>query len=360
MRVLSKISWVAFMLPLLIWSCAPIDQPTIIPQTAPSLIDPAAGTSIVLLPEDREDTLFFTSSVPDFGVPGSVTLTYKVLVGAPGGSFADAKEVGTSDNPTIKVPVAKLNAEVIGKGGAPGVVTPIELFVVTSINRSLSDLVGAAIAIQVTPYEAQRNMFLVGDATAAGWNNNNNNVPLFWDPATPDIYVYTGYFGAGAFKVLEKPGQWQPQFGTNDGSTIAVNPGGGTDPDVFPVPAAGFYTFTFNLANNTFSLVPYTGDTSVEHASVGIIGSSTPGGWDTSTPMTSRAFGGDHIWFITQTVVNGEIKFRANNTWDVNWGAKTPIAGRAILGSGDNIPIEAASYKMWFNALDGRYLFIKQ
>jgi hypothetical protein len=204
-------------------------------------------------------------------------------------------------------------------------------------------------------------LFLVGDATAAGWNNNNNNVPLFWHPDNPKIYYYVGYFAAGGFKVLERLGAWQPQYGASGAGSIgvALTPGA-PEPDPIAIPIAGYYSLTFNLETNKYSLAPYAGDTSVEYASVGIIGDSTPGKWDNSTPMTSRNFGGNQIWSITQTVTNGNIKFRANNTWDVNWGSTKPIAGKAVLGSPDNIPIEAGSYKMWFNALDGRYLFIKQ
>lgn len=59
MRVLSKFIWVAFMLPIIMWSCSPIDEPAIIPQTASTLTSPTAGTAIVLLQDEKEDTIFF-------------------------------------------------------------------------------------------------------------------------------------------------------------------------------------------------------------------------------------------------------------------------------------------------------------
>ena len=202
-----------------------------------------------------------------------------------------------------------------------------------------------------------RNLFLVGEATAPGWDNDNNNPALFRDPENTDLYVYTGFFNSGGFKVLETVGEWQPRYGTNDGSTVAVNEGGGSDPDVFTVPSAGFYTVTMDLEANTFSIEPYTGTPGTDYATVGIIGDSTPGGWDGSTAMTKSTFDGN-IWSITATLTDGELKFRANDAWAVNWGANTAISG---LGTqdGPNIPVEAGTYKIWFNSLDGRYILIE-
>lgn len=194
---------------------------------------------------------------------------------------------------------------------------------------------------------------MVGKFTAPGCNNNNNNPPLFRDPANKDLYVYTGFFAVGEFKILEKLGQWQPQYGTNEGSAISKNAGGGTDPGNFAITTAGHYTFTVNLTANTFTLVPFTGVADVYYPTVGIIGNSTPGGWDSSTAMTNLTFD-KHIWHITATVTNGEIKFRANDAWTISWGALTPISGKAELGSPSNIPIVAGTYKLWFNSLDGR------
>lgn len=153
-------------------------------------------------------------------------------------------------------------------------------------------------------------------------------------------------------------GEWQPQYGTNDGSTIAVNEGGGSDPDVFSIPTTGFYTFTMDLEANTFSLEPYTGSAGTDYATVGIIGDATPGGWDASTAMTKSSFDGN-IWRITAALTAGEMKFRANDAWTVNWGANTPTSGKGTQ-EGPNIPIEeAGTYTIWFNSLDGKYILIQ-
>ncbi|APG59178.1 SusF/SusE family outer membrane protein [Christiangramia salexigens] len=209
--------------------------------------------------------------------------------------------------------------------------------------------------------EAKVNLFLVGDATAAGWDNNNNNTPLFRDAENSNLYYFQGKFKAGAFKLLEIRGLWQPQWGTNDGSTLAVNPGDGTDPGVFAVDAEGYYSYTFNLEDMTFTKDALDASGAATYNSIGVIGSATPGGWDTDTDMTQSTFN-PHIWYISSmelTGEDGEFKFRANDDWADNWGTPTiGLSGQANYGAGDNMKAAPGTYEIWFNDLDGRYILI--
>ena len=78
----------------------------------------------------------------------------------------------------------------------------------------------------------------------------------------------------------------------------------------------------------------------------GLVGDALPSGWDVSVPMVQSTFDA-HMWKITQTLTDGKMKFRANNSWDVNWG-----------DNGGDIIVTAGKYDIWFNDLDGRYTFI--
>lgn len=88
---------------------------------------------------------------------------------------------------------------------------------------------------------------------------------------------------------------------------------------------------------------------------VGIIGSATPGGWDADTDMIQDA-GDTAIWTLDITLVAGEAKFRANDGWDVNWGASDFPTGIGLQG-GSNIPIFAGDYTVTFNSVTGEYNF---
>ncbi len=355
MRLLSKLTLVGLLLPL-IWSCSAIDEPPIIPQLPATIA--SAPSSITLIGEDEEEVVVFNVNPADFGTPMEVT--YIIQMDRPGNNFANAADLGSSTSTTVEVKAADINRRAVSRGIIAGEAGPMEFRVRAVPSRSLSALEGAAVTINVTTFAdpvALRNLFLVGEATARGWNNNDNNPALFRDPENPDLFVYSGFFNAGGFKVLENLGAWQPQYGTNDGTSIAVNPGNGSDPDVFNVPAAGYYTFTFDLAAETFSLVPIANVPAV-FGTVGIIGSATANGWDASTAMNQLAFD-KHIYYLTATLSNGEMKFRADNDWAVNWGSNTAISGRATQ-DGPNIPVEAGTFKIWFNSLDGRYVKIDQ
>lgn len=99
------------------------------------------------------------------------------------------------------------------------------------------------------------------------------------------------------------------------------------------------------------------GTAQTTYTTVGIIGSSTLKGWDASTPMKPARGNDPHQWQVTLPLSQGEVKFRANNSWDVNWGNSPFPLGIAVPG-GANIPVPVAgSYEVTFNDITGDYSF---
>lgn len=89
---------------------------------------------------------------------------------------------------------------------------------------------------------------------------------------------------------------------------------------------------------------------------VGIIGSATANGWNTSTPMTQTT-ATSHIWRITLPLMVGEAKFRANDAWTINWGAAAFPTGTGVQ-DGANIPITTAgTWYVQLNDQTGAYQF---
>jgi hypothetical protein len=353
--VLTNVMFTAIMLTFL-WACGDLEQPPIIQQSPATLSSPPS--SLAFTGEDEAEVVVFNVNPADFGT--NMEVTYTIQMDSPGNGFSNPADLGSSTSTTIEVLASEINRRAISRGIVAGQSGAMEFRVRASPSRTLSALVGEPVSIEILTFSdaiAVRNLFLVGEATARGWDNNANNPALFRDPDNDDLFVYSGFFEAGGFKILEALGTWQPQYGTNDGSTIAVNTGDGEDPDVFNVPAAGYYTFTFDLSSETFTLeeiedVPDTFET------VGIIGDATPEGWDASTAMNQLDFD-NHIYYISATLEDGEMKFRADDDWAVNWGANSSISGIAVQ-DGPNIPVEAGTYKIWFNSLDGRFIKIEQ
>lgn len=325
MRVLSKMFWAVFLLPLLIWSCAPVDQPTIIPQTGSTLVSPAPGSSLILLETAKGDSITFQATPPDFGVPGAVEITYKLEMAKGGTNFAKPVLLATTKTPTIKIKTEDLNNKALGEGLEPGKSGALDVRIVTSINRSLSDLVGASSVINVTAYLAKvvlPSLRVPGDYQS--WNPGNNNTIIY--SANSDN-IYEGFVhilsGSGEFKFITGP-EWDkfPDYGTDVTPGKLVQKGGNLKiPGDF-----GTHRVKANLVNLTYE---------IERVGVwGIIGSATAGGWDSETPMTFDV--ANNILKITTALKAGEMKFRTH-TWDSNYGlGGAPGEGGA---DGPNIPI---------------------
>ena len=98
--------------------------------------------------------------------------------------------------------------------------------------------------------------------------------------------------------------------------------------DNISVAEAGYYRLQVDLNELTYSL---------EKTEWGLIGSATSTGWDADLDMTYDP--ADSSWVIETALTVGEIKFRANDDWVINYGDD---AGDAILEfDGSNIPIES-------------------
>ncbi|WP_299158505.1 SusE domain-containing protein [uncultured Tenacibaculum sp.] len=263
--------------------------------------------------------------------------------------------------------MAELNSAAGNAGLNPFEWSTIYVRVVSSLGTQNGNPVNSnVINLMVYPYfnYVFNDFYLVGNATAADWNNNNNNPALFRNPNDENEYSYTAYFGAGEFKILETKGLWQPQWGTNDGvlaggeysGTIEVNPGGGTDPGTFPnnnnAITAGFYTLTINFASKKYSFKSYDASGTTSPASLALEGSSVTA----STPLTALTFDG-HIWNISGVhLTPGNLKFVTGA--GSSWGSNTSFSGTAIDGGADIPVIVEDDYDVWFNDLTGEYILV--
>jgi hypothetical protein len=107
------------------------------------------------------------------------------------------------------------------------------------------------------------------------------------------------------------------------------------------------------------TVTPYRLSDCGTFCTVGVIGSATKGGWDIDSDM--RLFdqtGADRsTWTATLYLVAGEVKFRASDAWDTNWGNTGYPTGTGTL-NGPNIPIATPGwYTITFNDGTAGYEF---
>ncbi len=159
-----------------------------------------------------------------------------------------------------------------------------------------------------------------------------------WAPATaPALYSsdfmnYAGFVSLdGEFKFTSAQSWDGTNYGAGakDGSLSTDSKAGNLKAD------KGFYLLRVNTSSLIWSAMPIK--------TLGLIGDATPGGWDKSTPMTFDA--AKSTYTITVTLKAGEIKFRANDAWDISLGGSLDN----LTLDGPNINVAAGKYKLTLN-----------
>jgi len=314
----------------------------------------------------------------DFEAP--TTVTYE-LQGSTEQDFSDFNVIGTTSETNLGVTVAEMMSLAADAGldndpateDMPNTGTiyfRVRAYAGNGSGNSLEEI-SEVISVNVTLPEdveegepAKMDLFLVGDATPTGWDNTatSNNYPLFRDSANDNIYFYTGKFNAGGIKVIEQRGAWAPQYGGENGSLIYRATEADPDPSPVTVDSEGYYTFTINIEEMTYSLESYDASGATEYDQIGLVGAGTTVGWpgdDNPTPdiLLTQSSVDPHIWYTEAVELSEDgIKFRANLAWDTSWGGGENFpSGQA---TGDDIMASAGTYEVWFNDLTGRYIFI--
>ncbi|HJW31035.1 MAG TPA: T9SS type A sorting domain-containing protein, partial [Saprospiraceae bacterium] len=77
--------------------------------------------------------------------------------------------------------------------------------------------------------------------------------------------------------------------------------------------------------------------------------------WDIDFFLTKDA-NDENLWTYNSIDLNGEVKFRADSNWTVNWGA-TDFPSGIGTQDGPNIPVAAGTYGINFNSGTGEYVF---
>ncbi|HNX84062.1 MAG TPA: SusF/SusE family outer membrane protein [Bacteroidales bacterium] len=168
------------------------------------------------------------------------------------------------------------------------------------------------------------------------WNTDVNMIT--YDGIT---YMMTAYQFTDGEAKFRKNDSWTENWSNN------TFPSGTAIPDGPPIPVtAGNYKVTFNIL---------TGEYNFAFPSIGILGDALPGWWYDDIDLTTTD---GIIYTLTDYPFNqGEVKFRMENEWDVNWGDYGFPTGYGYQ-DGPNIQVPAGTYTVTFNRLTGEYAFM--
>lgn len=183
---------------------------------------------------------------------------------------------------------------------------------------------------------------LIGDATPGGWADDTD---LTKNPNNSSLWSGNITLTDGEAKFRAED-DWAVNWG---GADFPAGIGEQDGPNI-PV-VAGEYNVNFNSHTGEYSFDPPI----KIFNTIGIIGNGTANGWDSDTDMYVDEANPDQ-WSIQITLVDGELKFRAEDDWAVNWGDDGFPTGTGMQ-DGPNIPVFAGTWEIKFNATSGEYSF---
>ena len=134
---------------------------------------------------------------------------------------------------------------------------------------------------------------------------------------------------------------------TNWGGTAFPSGTAAVDGPSIPL-TPGFYSVDLNITNGLYNFV---------ETPVSIIGTATEfNNFDDDIYMVSTD-GGVNFTLAGVVLSAGQLKFRTNGNWALNWGGTAFPSGIGVIGAGDNIPVQAGTYNITFNRITRAYNF---
>jgi hypothetical protein len=305
------------------------DRPVIQGIDTPALTAPTSGAAYVLTPEKAaEQVERFTWKSANYG--GDIEVTYAVELDKKGNEFKTPQSIGSviAGN-QVSVSVETMNNATLALNSVPFSASEFEVRI-KSTSGATTPMFSDVIGIVITPYTTENPRLWVpgGYAKASGYPND-------WDPATSptlsasaygkvDFEGYVNFNDADAeYKFTSFP-EWKGEYAA--GATAGTIAASG---DNLKIPAAGYYQIVVDTEKLTYKATATTW---------GIIGDGTPGSWDNSTAMSYDK--NTKVWTVTADLTQKEMKFRANNGWDINLGDSA--ADGTMEYGGDNIKVPSA------------------
>jgi len=304
--------------------CRELDKTELALTPIAPVLNIADGAVIVLKEADKDVLIDYDWNAADFGV--QVVKTYTLQMDKQGNSFADPIAIGVvTDLTELSIKTSDLNSKLLPMLADPTVAEalPLEFRVKADINTNVTPAYSAVIHQTITPYIVKIVYPILNvPGSYQGWNPGDSSTSIA-SLKSNDIYEgYIWFPDNTEFKYAK--GSWDVNWG-DDAGDGTLEPGGAN----ILCPVGGYYKLNVSIPALTHTFV---------RTAWGVVGSATPGGWDADTDMVYDEV--SKTWSVTMDLIVGEIKFRANDAWDINYGDD---GGNGTLEAGGaNIPIAAA------------------
>ena len=277
------------------------------------------------------EVLTLTWTEPDFGF--SAAALYSVQIDVQGGDFSNPQIISVGGAFDKTFTVEELNAKLLSLSMLPNE-EGVASFRIKATLSEYQEIYSNTVNITVTPYSSlldlSTSLGVVGSATPGGWGNDNILDLPFYSTATTNVYVAYVTLRNGEIK-FRNNNDWSENWG-DDGADGTLDSYGANI-----AVSAGTYKIEVNFSSMTYTMEEY---------SWGIVGSATTNGWGGPDMMFHyNSFQDD--WRAVVTLGDGEVKFRFNNDWGVNYGDDG--ADGTMEANGANIAVSAGHYLVTMN-----------
>jgi hypothetical protein len=299
---------------------------------APVLTSHVDGFTKEMTKENLSEEMTFEWHATDYGV--NTQIQYQLEVDFAGNEFADPKLIGATLNNSLKVRSGDLNTILlVGLKAPSGVVADLELRVVSSVNGGFIQT-SPVVNVSIKPiklFDPENPPLLWVPGGYQGWSPGT--APVIYGVSETEFEGYVYIKEGTGFKFTSHPDWDHINYG--DSGTPGLMTTDGLAPGM-GASETGYYRFKVNIENLSYEM--YRVD------NFGMIGTATPGNWDSSTPMAWSLESG--VWSATVDLKPGALKFRANDKWDLNYGPEDSelMSGKLIHTDGAISIGEAGSY----------------
>ncbi len=319
-------------------TCAPEDV------VAPS-IHALDVNEVVITADNQTETLTFSWDAADYGAPTAIN--YAIMAAYNG---TEVPVISGINEKEYAVTYEALNAVVSFDLGCPvNVASEIAFRIAASISSTYPTVYSEAITLKVTPTAAEKKYdmyYVIGSFN--GWAHGTvaANYDFLYN-FSGDGKIYEGIIdfrevgGAIEFKFTHGAAWGDGELSGAEGQTELEEPSavtlvaGGGD-NIFAYGANRYYHFSLDAAGLTLTM-NYSFNT------VGVVGTINDWGGSPDIEMTYNAQK-RRFYADIDVAADGEIKFRADNTWGANeWGGADGVAAKG----GANIAVPAGQYRVY-------------
>jgi hypothetical protein len=290
----------------------------------------------------KQDVLTLSWGKSDFGL--AVATKYTVLMDKRGGDFSNAYTLASTGDTEVTFTGKELNNAIIALQTLKDADAEIsydeqavDIRLSSTFSEDVTPLISNTVAMNITPYAGKQEYPKMAVPGAyQGWNPADYTQALYaTDSSKPQVYEGYIYMSAGSeFKFAD--GSWDVNWGSSDGKTLEPN-----GPNI-KANEDGCYYIQIDIENLTYKM---------EISNWSLVGDAV-GGWDNDIDMEYDK--DNNIYRAIYTFSGeGQFKFRANHSWDRNYGIDPDGDEGDLKLNGDNITPLPGEYTVTLSFVDG-------